>query len=114
MPTVLDNHTGNATLASGSFVTLVSIPIQSAGDYVIVANCSFDANTNGIRILLVDLVETTSNNASNSVLASGRADLQFVQPYGGITTGQTIYIRVYQTSGATLSVAWRYRLIKIR
>lgn len=113
MPTFSDNHTGSATVNPGAFVTLASFDPPADGNYLIVVNAEFGGDTSGIRILMVSLTETDVNEPSNSVLASGRSSLQYVQLWGGVTTANRVYIRAYQNAENAITVNYRYRFIRL-
>ena len=101
----------NLTTTSGSFKTLKSFSVTTPGKYILTVTAPFAAG-NGVRILLVDVTETDSNNARNSVLAEGRATLQKTMMFS-LNTTDTVYIRVYQNSGSDMSVGAYYRLMRI-
>lgn len=98
---------------SGAFLTIAEFHPTVEGNYIIVADATYDGNADGIRILLVDVVETNQNTAANSVLASGRAALQKTRMFN-LSTNDTVYIRIYQSSGVTLTVAGSYRFALLK
>lgn len=103
----------NKTVANGTFETMATFTPNEDGSYLIIANMGYGNDTNGIRILLVDTTETSSNTASNSVLVVGRSMLQRVSIYA-LTTNDTVYIRAYQNSGGDLTVGGSYRVLRLK
>ena len=102
----------SVSIPSGSFTTLATITVSSAGYYMIETNVAFTAGS-GIRILLVDSTETNSNTAVNSVLYEGRATAQKIRSFY-LTTTNTVYIRAYQTTGANMTVSGYYELFRMK
>lgn len=100
------------SIPSGSFTTLATITVPSAGYYMIETNVAFAAGS-GIRILLVDSTETNSNTAVNSVLHEGRSTAQKIRSFY-LTTANTIYIRAYQNTGADMTVTANYELFRLK
>lgn len=109
----LNNTSAATTVPNGTFKTIQSFQAPEDGVYIVVATAQFSSDTNGLRILVVGTNSTEENSVTNSVVATGRATLQRVQPFG-LTTSDTVYIRVYQTSGSDMSVATSYRLVRLR
>lgn len=93
---------GTEDVSSGSWTTLASIEL-AAGDYIVMGSAQFASNSSGIRILIMSPnAEQANNDETNSVLGSGRSDLQRSNFYH-LTATTTLYLRVYQNSGSTLS-----------
>jgi len=100
------------SIPSGSFTTLATITVHSAGYYMIETNVAFAAGS-GIRILLVDSTETNSNTAVNSVLYEGRSTAQKIRSFY-LTTANAVYIRAYQNTGADMTVTGNYELFRMK
>ena len=100
------------SVPTGSFKTLATFSPTVKGNYILVVSCAFGNDTNGIRILLVDTTETSSNTPTNSVLASGRASIEKTRIIG-LNTTDTVYIRAYQNSGSSITCAYAYRWIRV-
>ena len=103
----------SVSVADSTFVTLATFTPTVAGYYLFTADCSYGESTSGIRILLVDAIETTTNTQINSVLATGRASLQKTRMFY-LTTSNIIFIRAYQTSGSSVSCACTYQWIRLK
>lgn len=101
------------SVANGAFTTMATFTPSESGSYMIVVDMEYGTATQGNRILLVDTTETSSNNASNSVLAQGRAILEKTRVFT-LTTSNTVYIRAYQNSGSALSCSGTYRVLRLK
>lgn len=101
------------SVENGAFATMATFTPQANGSYLIVVDMEYGTATQGNRILLVDTTETSSNNASNSVLAQGRAILEKTRVFT-LTTSNTVYIRAYQNSGSALSCSGTYRVLRLK
>ena len=108
----VETSMSSVSCASGSFTTIDTFVPPSNGIYAFVATLDFGSDTTGNRIILVDTVETNSNNSANSILVSGRAVLQKTR-FFRLTTSDRVYIRGYQNSGSSFNVGGSYRYIKI-
>lgn len=106
-----DEESG-VSASSGSWTTIKTLSLAK-GTYVITGDLTFTSDTNGIRIMILDTTETTTNLYDNSVLASGRADLNKTRILE-LNATTTIYLRAYQSSGITMSVRGRIRAIRIK
>lgn len=102
----------DTSVSDSTFTTIKTFSVPVNGNYIITVNAGFEAGS-GIRILLVDVTETSSNNPRNSVLVEGRATLQKIMLLG-LKTTDTIYVRAYQKSGSSMIVSGHYRYLKIR
>lgn len=94
----------SASLADSTWKT-VAASILQPGTYLVIGSVKFtgSSTTNGQRFLIVDTSATVeANNVSNSVVGTGRADLSRARILQFDTT-TTVYVRAYQTSGATLT-----------
>ena len=100
-------------VTNGSFTTMQSFAVPANGMYIIVATAIFSSDNNGMRILVVDTSSTAENSGANHVLATGRAVIEKVTPMA-LTTSDTVYIRVYQNSGNTMSVRTNYRIVRLK
>lgn len=104
------------TLNSGSMQTLATFTPPANGMYIIVAtlNIPEGGSSDANNILLVDVSETNTNNASNSVLVKGaRATIQKTRIFS-LSTSNTVYMRGYQNSGTNKSgVTVSYRWARI-
>ena len=108
------NNTINSTaVASGSFKTLATITNVPSGQYLILADVDFGTDTNGVRILMIETSESSTNTAANCVAVQGRATLQKIRPFS-LTPTDTIYVRAYQNSGSSINVTGLWRLIRLR
>lgn len=103
---------GTATIDNSKFVTLVSKTVEP-GTYITVGNVWFYGNATGIRIMILDSVETTTNGVYNSVLGTGRSDLSKTRIFVFNTTA-TIYLRGYQSSGGTLDSKGFLQIMRIK
>lgn len=101
------------SVENGAFATMATFTPPANGSYLIVVDMEYGTATQGNRILLVDTTETSSNNASNSVLAQGRAILEKTRVFT-LTTSNTVYIRAYQNSGSALSCSGTYRVLRLK
>lgn len=106
------NNLTSKTVASGTWVTIDTLNVAKSGSYIITGDIDFASSSNGIRILLIDSEETSSNNANNSVLAQGRATLTKCRIVS-LTANSTIYLRAYHTNGSDLTCSGRIRAIFI-
>ena len=107
-----DEKGQSVSVATGTFVTIASISL-SAGKYIVTGDIAFDSTSStGIRILILAPTETNTNDYTNSVLASGRADLTKTRIVEFNTT-TTMYLRAYHTIGSSTGVKGRVRAISI-
>jgi len=106
------DESSGVSASSSSWTTIKTLSLAK-GTYVITGDLTFENNSNGIRIMILDTTETETNLYDNSVLASGRADLNKTRIFElNVTT--TIYLRAYQSSGSTMSVRGRIKAIRIK
>lgn len=101
-----------SSVSSGSWKTMATIT-GLIGRYIFIVNMAYGTATEGIRVLMVDTTEGTTNDAANSVLASGRAVLQKVRAYT-LNGTETIYIRAYQNSGSAVSCGGSYGVVQLQ
>jgi len=107
-----DVNSSGTSVASATWVTIKTLEL-TAGVYVITGDLSFTSNEAGIRILLIDVTENSSNAYDNSVLASGRSDLNKTRIIS-LNATTTIYLRAYQTSGNSLTVKGKISAVKFK
>ena len=91
---------GSGTGSTSSFLTVATLSLPK-GIYIIVGDAWWTSNANGIRILLIDTIESQANNIDNSVLGTGRSDLSKTRLLS-LSETTTIYLRTYQSSGGDL------------
>jgi hypothetical protein len=106
-----DNSTGQS-VSNATWTTIKTLELP-AGTYIVTGDLSFDNNSTGIRILIIDTIESESNAFDNSVLASGRADLNKTRIIS-LPMTTTLYLRAYQTTGSPLYTKGRIRAVKLK
>ena len=100
------------SVATGTFVTIDSMTVSVAGTYVITGDIDFKSSDVGVRVLILDVTETTANTANNSVAVSGRGGLNKTRLVR-LNSGDTLYLRGYQTSGGTITCGGRIRALRV-
>lgn len=111
-PSLLTTDETTVQAPSGAFQTVCRL-VLSKGLYIISGDLDFTANTSGIRILLLDVVEASLNTAKNSVLGTGRSALNKVRLLNLATQSSTVYLRAFQNSGTELNATGIISAIKL-
>lgn len=100
------------SVPTATFVTTDRISLPK-GTYLVTVDADFGTDaTAGARILLIDDQETQTNTAMNSVLSSGRACLNKSRIII-LDNTTTLYMRVYQATGKTLTVTSRLNVARL-
>lgn len=97
---ITENNT--VTLADSTFGTVVS-KVLNKGVYIITGTVNFSSDANGNRIIILATTETSTNDATNSIVTTGRATLQRTMLVNITGTTATIYLRGFQSSGSSMT-----------
>lgn len=110
--TSTSNELSTVSVTSGTWVTIDTQAITKAGQYIVTGDITYGTASGGLRILMLETSESSTNSAVNSVLVEGRAALNKTRLMT-LTAGTTLYLRAYQTSGNALNCIGRIRTIFI-
>lgn len=112
------SNSGSSSVTSGSNATLCSIQNLPAGVYVVEATCRFANNTTGRRGLRID----TSSSASAESATQHTTVVSAASGYTIVNTAavmsfsaqSTVYARIYQNSGSSLSTSGYMYAVRIK
>ena len=108
------NSGTSVSLADSTWKTVAASQLQP-GTYLVIGSVKFtgSSTTNGQRFLIVDTSATAeSNSVSNSVVGTGRADISRARIMQ-FSEATTVYVRAYQTSGATLTAEGQLQVARL-
>lgn len=109
---VFTESASNVTCASGTWTTVISQTFD-AGTWIVIGCTGFGTSNTGIRVAMLTVNSTdATNNYDNSVLATGRADLEKVKIFRS-TGSFTVYLRVFQNSGSSMTVSGGIRAVRL-
>lgn len=106
----VDNTVNSVTSSTWTTISTLALGI---GVYVITGDLWFTGNQSGIRIMILDTEESVVNSYDNSVLGTGRTDLNKTRILT-LNAQTTMYLRAYQSSGTGLETKGRIRAIRIK
>ena len=102
----------SVTVGSGAFTTITTMTLP-AGRYILVGALQFAyTGTTGIRICMLETSESSINNMSNSVLATGRATLNMSRIIS-LDSTTTIYLRAYHAIGSSTTCDGQIKAVKL-
>lgn len=109
---------GSATsVQTAKDTTLCSTGSLSAGQYIIVAEASFAANTSGRRVIFLTDSNTGANLNRFTILqqapSPSNTTILSLTYLARLSSATTFYLRAYQNSGSTLSVTGGIDYIKL-